>query len=99
VFVHGLTGKQVSTWRMKSEEKSWPETLLSKSVPEARILAFGYDADIAGFVQVAGLNRVANHASNLLGRLANLRDSDDSNDRPIIFVAHSLGGLVVEDVS
>lgn len=46
----------------------------------------------------AGQNTI-NHASNLSGRLANIRDADHVADRPIIFVAHSLGGLVVEDVT
>ncbi|KAK1837152.1 Tetratricopeptide repeat-domain-containing protein [Podospora conica] len=42
-------------------------------------------------------SRIANHAGNLLTSLATYRESNDTNERPIIFVCHSLGGLVCED--
>ncbi|KAM7196692.1 hypothetical protein V8F33_006032 [Rhypophila sp. PSN 637] len=42
-------------------------------------------------------NRIANHAWNLLTSLASYRENDNTNERPIIFVCHSLGGLVCED--
>lgn len=44
-------------------------------------------------------NWVGNHSQNLLAAVATYREDDDTNKRPIIFVAHSLGGLVCEDVS
>ncbi|KAJ9134822.1 hypothetical protein NKR19_g8520 [Coniochaeta hoffmannii] len=37
------------------------------------------------------------HVWNLLTSLASYRERDDTNERPIIFVCHSLGGLVCED--
>ena len=36
---------------------------------------------------------------NLLTAVGTYRENDDTNNRPIIFVAHSLGGLVCQDVS
>ncbi|KAJ5875172.1 uncharacterized protein N7473_012519 [Penicillium subrubescens] len=42
-------------------------------------------------------NRIGNHSMNLLAALATYREDDSTNDRPILFVCHSLGGLVCED--
>ncbi|KAL4863696.1 hypothetical protein BDV12DRAFT_23101 [Aspergillus spectabilis] len=66
-------------------------------MPNARILTFGYDADVVGLWDPAGMNGVSNHARDLLGALSHRRNQDDTAQRKIIFVCHSLGGLVVEE--
>jgi pimeloyl-ACP methyl ester carboxylesterase len=96
VFVHGLTGNAYNTWLHKKTNIHWPSTLLKESIQDARILSFGYDADIFNWWSQASENRVGDHAENLLGALTRLRESTESEDRKIIFVAHSLGGLVAE---
>jgi triacylglycerol esterase/lipase EstA (alpha/beta hydrolase family) len=60
-------------------------------LPNARILLFGYNSNVAFETSIAG---VREQASNLLNRLASKRE--DAEERPIIFVAHSLGGIVVK---
>lgn len=99
MFVHGLRGSSEDTWKKPGAETPWPRLLLPKDIPQARIMTFGYDADIVRWTDPAGTNRIANHARNLLKYLSDERDGSESEDRPIIFVAHSLGGLVVENVS
>ncbi|KAI9676686.1 MAG: hypothetical protein M1829_003005 [Trizodia sp. TS-e1964] len=94
VFVHGLTGGQTTTWTADGEDASWPEKLLAKDIPEARILAFGYDADVVKLLGQASQNTLAQHARNLLGDLADTRFDTNTTGLPIIFVVHSLGGLI-----
>jgi predicted alpha/beta hydrolase family esterase len=72
--------------------------LLKANVPRTRIVTFGYDADIANFWAMASQNTIRNHAVNLANALAQLRERTDTEERPIVFVTHSLGGLVFEDV-
>ncbi|KAE8382644.1 Alpha/Beta hydrolase protein [Aspergillus bertholletiae] len=97
VFVHGLTGDRDATWTAPGAEEPWPKTLLPLKLPTARIFTFGYDAYVADWRGVVSRSLIANHAYNLLASLSSYRENDGTNERPIIFVCHSLGGLVCED--
>ncbi|SLM34305.1 P-loop containing nucleoside triphosphate hydrolase [Lasallia pustulata] len=97
VFVHGLTGAPANTWLHTASGMYWPATLLSRDVPNSRILSFGYDADVVKFWNPTSQNRVGNHALNMLGGLTRLREKSDTENRKVIFVTHSLGGLVTQD--
>ncbi|KAI9715704.1 MAG: hypothetical protein M1812_005856 [Candelaria pacifica] len=97
VFVHGLTGDQERTWTGECASTPWPQTLLPAKLPQARILTFGYDAYVLDWRAMVSKNRIGNHSKNLLSALATHRENDDTNNRPILLVAHSLGGLVCED--
>jgi hypothetical protein len=92
-FIHGLTGDRRKTWTPHGQEEPWPKTLLPDCISKARILTYGYDA-YALRKSVASNNRVIDHATNLLHDLTTDRASCNASSRPIIFVAHSLGGLV-----
>ncbi|KAH8658387.1 hypothetical protein BX600DRAFT_439550 [Xylariales sp. PMI_506] len=101
VFVHGLGGDRIDTWTWKGSGRTqfWPKTLLPKDCPTARILSFGYNADFAHFYPqsprtISPELTIDNYSTSLLAALVGLRGKEDA-DRPIIFVAHSLGGLVV----
>ncbi|KAI9778733.1 MAG: hypothetical protein M1839_007964, partial [Geoglossum umbratile] len=95
IFVHGLTGDCEKTWTARGAASSWPHTLLPARVPNARILTFGYDAYVADWHGMVSKNRIGDHSMNLLSAVATYREKDDTNNRPIIFVCHSLGGLAL----
>ncbi|KAF4461304.1 ribonuclease p mrp subunit [Fusarium albosuccineum] len=86
VFVHGLNGDRVKTWTSEETKKNpsvfWPRDLLPNKCENARILSFGYNAAVAHFFQP------------LFDGLKGIRDRTNTADRPIMFVCHSLGGLV-----
>jgi len=98
VAVHGLnpTDKEnhaEKTWTADNK-KLWLRDFLPESLPNARILLFGYNSNVAIKSSTAG---VLEQAVNLLNRLKSRR-KDVPLQRPIIFIAHSLGGLVVKRV-
>lgn len=78
VFVHGLTGSSYTTWRHERTGLYWPKELLGKDLGDARILSFGYDADVVRLWNPASSNRVGNHAENLLGCLSRIRGRTES---------------------
>ncbi|KAK1770374.1 vegetative incompatibility protein HET-E-1 [Phialemonium atrogriseum] len=65
-------------------------------LPRARLHTYGYDVYIVR-KSVAGSNRLLDHATNLLTDLTTDRASCDASSRPLIFVAHCLGGLVCKE--
>ncbi|OCL10293.1 hypothetical protein AOQ84DRAFT_430924 [Glonium stellatum] len=97
LFLHGLTGHRDKTWTAEKQSEPWPKTLLSTDIVDARIITYGYDADVVHWTKPAGQNTVREHARNLIGDFAHTRRKTQSTGRPIIFVAHSLGGLVCQD--
>ncbi|KAH8590732.1 hypothetical protein B0O99DRAFT_300172 [Bisporella sp. PMI_857] len=92
ILVHGLTGDYEKTWTAKNAATPWPQSMLPSKIPNARILTFGYDAYIADWRGMVSRNRIGNHSMNLLTSVATFRENDDTNNCPIIFICHSLGG-------
>ncbi|KAH8747989.1 hypothetical protein F5883DRAFT_697833, partial [Diaporthe sp. PMI_573] len=95
-FVHGLTGDRDSTWTAYGQSTPWPKTLLPSELHGARILTHGYDAYIARR-RVALSNRLIDLATNLLMNLTTNGAHYDASSRLLVFVAHSLGGLVYKE--
>ena len=93
-------GNAYDTWLYKESGKDkrihWPSELLKEDIPNARIMSFGYDADIVNFWNPASNSRLSNHAEQMVGDLVTKRVRTRTETRKILFVAHSLGGLVVE---
>ncbi|KAF4454062.1 LipA and NB-ARC domain-containing protein [Fusarium austroafricanum] len=97
IFVHGLGGHRETSWTHKPSNVFWPKDLLSSEVPASRILSFGYDSGRGDSNAPASQSRIRNHAEDLVNDLNQKRELSQTTTRPIIFVAHSLGGLVVQD--
>ncbi|KAK4163332.1 Alpha/Beta hydrolase protein [Cladorrhinum sp. PSN259] len=72
----------------------WPEELLAHDIPEARVWTYGFNADVIdGMFGANNRNKVTQHSGDLAVRL----EREINNQDPIIFVAHSLGGVLVKD--
>lgn len=95
-FVHGLNGNRDATWTAHGESVPWPKTFLPEKLKQARILTYGYDACIVR-KSVASSIRLIDHASNLISDLTADREEQQASTRPLIFVVHSLGGIVCKE--
>lgn len=62
--------------------------------PTAKIITYGYDANIIGLWENASAEGLRGHGKALAYAISNSRPNDVK--RPIFFISHSLGGLVTE---
>ncbi|XP_047172216.1 uncharacterized protein LOC124840247 isoform X1 [Vigna umbellata] len=111
VFVHGLRGGPYKTWRIAEEKSStsshlvekvdegagklgtfWPGEWLSSDFPEARLFTLKYKTNLT---QWSGASLPLQEVSSmLLEKLV----AAGIGDRPVVFVTHSMGGLVVKQI-
>lgn len=70
----------------------WLRDLLPEKLPNARIMTFEYDSSIFGNRSAFGIEE---NAAKLLEELWNVRE-DEAEGRSIVFIGHSLGGIVIK---
>ncbi|PZU36927.1 MAG: hypothetical protein DI573_12610 [Microbacterium sp.] len=90
IFVHGLDGDALETWG-NDGATNWLEWLAT-DVPGVRVWTLDYDA---------ASSKLRGAAMRLEDRTVNVLEAlslEDLGARPICFVAHSLGGLLVKEV-
>ncbi|KAG8820871.1 hypothetical protein FRC19_008537 [Serendipita sp. 401] len=93
IAIHGLDGHREQSWTAEGGTM-WLKDLLSGDIPNARILSYGYDADTRSFSRTP-TQSIFHHAEELVEDLSRLRRAADPK-RPIIFLAHSLGGIILK---
>lgn len=96
VAVHGLQGDAFKTWEHENGS-NWLKDFLPADVPLARIMTFGYESSVAFSKSVA---KIEDKSLQLLNNLGAKRDGPDmtsvGSQRPIVFICHSLGGILVK---
>ena len=75
----------------------WPRDLLPRVFPNSRIMTWGYDVTINHLISSSSKSSIYHHSETLLGDLASKRIDESEKETPIIFIAHSLGGIIVKD--
>jgi hypothetical protein len=91
VFVHGLDGDARKSWSGKAPDSFWP-AWLGQDVTGIAVWSLGYDAASSGWLGNA--MPIQDRAINLLAQLEN----HEIGQRPLCFVTHSMGGLVVKEM-
>ncbi|TGZ78640.1 TPR repeat-contain NB-ARC [Ascodesmis nigricans] len=93
VAIHGLNGHPLDTWTHKQSGTMWLRDILPQLLPNVRVMTFGYNARFKNFTTIQDLRMIA---TKLLAELVDLRNTDEESARPIVFICHSLGGIIAK---
>jgi pimeloyl-ACP methyl ester carboxylesterase len=89
IFVNGVFGDSVSTWKNAGSGAYWPELLAGDpAFQDADVYVHSFQSPMIGNAQ---------EILELAGRLKNYLDATDvvAKHKQVVFVCHSMGGLVV----
>ncbi|KAK0640873.1 ankyrin repeat-containing domain protein [Cercophora newfieldiana] len=82
----------------QQNEVYWPADLAPHTIPDSRILTYGYDTKVRHWaVGPVSQSGVYDHAQDFLSCLEHQRRRPSEIQRPVLFIAHSLGGIVVKE--
>ena len=95
VLVHGFHGHPTGTWTHEESNKCWPKD----HVPDAmkahtRVLTFAYNTS---HTRPYRREELSDHSRGLLKRLNKCPQRRQDGLRPIVWVAHSAGGIIVKE--
>ncbi|KAM4694685.1 protein SERAC1 [Discoglossus pictus] len=110
LFVHGLLGAAFKTWRQQDRDQPldentaqdedytecWPKAWLATDCPALRIISVEYDTHLSDWKAKCPVDNhrksMAYRSNELLTKLK----AAGVGERPIIWVSHSMGGLLVK---
>ncbi|KAI1419970.1 ribonuclease-like protein p/mrp subunit [Xylaria sp. FL1777] len=98
VAVHGINGDAFNTFSTKTNNRFWlgDHDMLPRDVKNSRIMTYRYPSSVATLLGGTSSDRILQHAQTMIAELVADRELEDATERPIIFICHSLGGIIVK---
>ncbi len=94
IAITGLAGHAFGSWSTGAQ-RMWLRDFLHRDIPRARIMLYGYDSHI---VNSQSRSILADFSSNFIAKFNAMRSRSHSENRPVIFIGHSLGCLMIKEV-
>ncbi|KAI1443597.1 hypothetical protein F5Y02DRAFT_392884 [Annulohypoxylon stygium] len=96
IAISGLASHPFGSWQPKGEDKSfmWIRDELPRLVPELRASIYGYDTTLAGSNSFQSIQDLA------MSLIDHIKSSGWilPSAKPLVFLAHSLGGIILKEV-
>ncbi|KAF8527628.1 hypothetical protein BU17DRAFT_27870, partial [Hysterangium stoloniferum] len=94
VAIHDLNGDREASFTAHNGVL-WLRDLLPTVITNARILSYGYDGHIWG--QNRSLRTLDDLSANFITMLSDFRVHGLAEKRPLIFIAHGFGGIILKN--
>lgn len=104
ILVSGLSSHAYGSWKERGGRFMWPVDTEDSRPPNVRFLLWGYDTSLINSESFQDIEDIGGNLATALEGIHPSFARDDKDDqkpefeaRPIVFIAHSLGGLVVKE--
>lgn len=94
IAVTGLGGHALGSFRAPEGTSVWLRDFAPEDIPGAGFITYGYHSAVVASDSNQGVRELAR---TLLDELAGFCSRTQTQERPICFIAHSLGGVVLKE--
>lgn len=95
IFIHGLGGDHVETWKPPSGD-TWPQRV-ANAHSDVQVWALSYPAKVAALLAIGDVDQPGTRGLAVLAT-ERMVAQQIGEERPCIFVCHSLGGLLAKRI-
>ncbi|KAG4279117.1 hypothetical protein FPRO04_13726 [Fusarium proliferatum] len=92
IAIAGLDGHAYGSWRSKGNlGRMWLRDFLSNDLPSCRTMIYGYNSKLSSH----GIDTIMDYGRGLMEELKKIRNTEELRQRPLFFIAHSFGGILL----
>ncbi|CAN9171138.1 unnamed protein product [Alternaria alternata] len=92
IAITGLDGHAYGSWRGKGTlGRMWLRDFLRRDLPSCRTMIYGYNSKLSSH----GIDTIMDYGRAMLEELKKVRNTEELRKRPLFFIAHSFGGIIM----
>ncbi|KAK0639378.1 hypothetical protein B0T16DRAFT_497485 [Cercophora newfieldiana] len=92
IAITGMDGHAYGSWMSRDAEGDmWLRNFLSDDLPSCRTMIYGYESKLLA----PNINQLQEYGRLFLAEIEKVRDTVDLQQRPLIFICHSYGGIIL----
>ncbi|KAI0455693.1 hypothetical protein F5B21DRAFT_178737 [Xylaria acuta] len=94
IAVPGLGSHPLGSWKSSTGNEIWLRDYVPWDIPNYRVILYGYDTKLQGNHSKQSIEDLGGAC---MESITAFRADTDTSQRPIIFIGHSLGGLLIKE--
>ncbi|KAI1147078.1 hypothetical protein F4825DRAFT_465998 [Nemania diffusa] len=92
VAITGMDGHAYGSWMSKEVDNvMWLRDFLARDLPACRTMIYGYHSKLLA----SNMSQLKEYGRQFLAEIEKVRDTKELQRRPLIFICHSYGGIIL----